>query len=144
MRFEDLVFVVVFVLAVIALVVLAECVWVEDADEPVLESALSEVDDESEFEVRGAECCAECVAVSSGDIVVFRDDIEEESFFDEEVGADGADDFFVELDIDFVVGGVRDFFDFEFFNECFFVDLDRVTRSEFFVHFDRASDQATA
>ena len=105
---------------------------------------MSEVDDESEFEVRGAEGGAERVAVASGDIVVFCDDIEEESFFDEEVGADGADDFFVELDIDFMVGGVRDFFDFELFDQCLLVDFDRVTRAEFFMDFDGASDQATA
>jgi len=74
--------------------------------------------------------------------VVVGDDVEEESFFDEEIGPDGPDDFFVKLDIDFVFCCVGNFFDFEFFDECFAVDVEGVSRAEFFVDFDRAADEA--
>lgn len=135
-------FVVIIVFVIIFIVVAAEGVGVEDADKAVFESSLSEVDDESEFEVRSAEGRAECVAIGSGHIVVVGFDVEEEAVFDEEVSADSTDDFFVELDFDFVVNGVCDFFDGEFFDKRFLVDLERVSWPKFFVNFDRATDEA--
>jgi len=135
---------VVFVVAVLFVVVLAEGVGVEYADEAILEAALSEVDDQAEFEVRGTECCAECIAVCTGDIVVISDDVEEETVFYEEVRSDCADDFFVKLYINLVLGRVRHFFDLEFFDERLAVDIDRVARAEFFVDFDSAAYETAA
>lgn len=63
-RGAGLFFVVAIFVVVVLVVVLAERVWIEDADEAVFEAALTEVDDQSEFEFCGAERSAERVAVS--------------------------------------------------------------------------------
>ena len=53
----------VFVFVVVIVVgVATKRIWVEHANEPVFESALAEVDDESEFEIGRTKDCTEFVA----------------------------------------------------------------------------------